>query len=77
VPLRERRRWIVLREHLKRLIQKTRALNLDNQKLVEISRDVFAAYLRNLAQLSAIAGGYNAQGERHPVIANALLDQKS
>jgi hypothetical protein len=77
VPLHERRRWIVLRERLKRLIQKARVLNTNNQKLIEISRDVFAGYLNNLAQLSAIAGGYDAQGLRHPVTGSKLLDQRS
>lgn len=77
LPLHERRRWMALRERLKRQIAKTRDLNLDNLRVINTSHDVFGAYLRDLAQLAAVSGGYNAQGEFRPAHRSALLDQRS
>jgi flagellar biosynthesis/type III secretory pathway chaperone len=77
LPLHERRRWMALRERLKRQISKTRERNLGTLRVIETSRDVFSVYLRDLAQLSAMAGGYNVQGEFPPAHRSALLDHRS
>jgi hypothetical protein len=72
---RDRRRWTVLRERLKRQIVNIRALNLDNLRIVAISREIFGAYLYELANLCAMAGDYNAQGLLHSAPGGAVLDQ--
>ncbi len=77
LPLHERRRWLVLRGRLKRLITKTRDLNLNNLRAINTSHDVFGAYLIDLALLTATPGSYNSQGEFRPTYRSALLDQRS
>ena len=77
VSPRDRRRWTVLRERLKRQIVKTRDLNLDNLRVVTISQEVFGTYLLDLANLCAMSGGYSAQGLTHATPGNAVLDQRT
>lgn len=77
LPLSYRRRWTVLRERLKRQILRTRQLNHDNLRVVTVSREVFGTYLQDLANLCAMAGGYNPQGKPQGTAGSALLDQKS
>lgn len=74
---RDRRRWIALRERLKRHVAETRRLNHENLRIVSISREVFGNYLQELANLSALAGGYNAAGKFQGEPGGAMLDQRS